>query len=127
MCEAGEPGRCIADAVLRPTKSAPALPGFASAPSTLASHLVVPWDKAASVFAFSMAGRDGYSFTSNPKQVKRFGLVKTGCDDFHAWLVATLGEMALSESASSEIVRLRCAASPTSVTPSEAAPLLAPW
>ena len=42
-------------------------------------------------------------------------------------VLATLGEMALSESASSEIVRLRYAASPTSVTPSEAAPLLAPW
>ena len=92
LCEAGEPERCSADAVLRPTAERPMLPAFTShAHDTLMSaHTVVPWKDAHRVFAFSMSEREGYSFHSNREEVHP--LVKTGCADFQAWVMSVLGQ-----------------------------------
>ena len=68
LCEAGEPSKCSADAVLRPSGTPPVLAAFGVANENsdmMSKGLVKPRQDAAKVFKFSMSMREAYAFRSN--------------------------------------------------------------
>jgi hypothetical protein len=92
LCEAGEPSKCSADAVLRPSGTPPVLAAFGVANENsdmMSKGLVKPRQDAAKVFKFSMSMREAYAFRSNTGT--SYPLVMSGCANFHAWLLSTFG------------------------------------